>query len=137
VVSVWGSAGGCANGDEDGGKNEAALDTEQATLVAAFAAKEDGNDEAWTSASGSEPFLVESCGFELIAQRVMHRFDTSKATSNMHSTTTIGTSRSTPSSSPRSAIVKTWAPSKGATAWRGADFSRARSHARKSGRPPA
>jgi hypothetical protein len=67
---------GCAKGNTDGASEAGALDAEQATLVAALAANEDGNDEAWTSASGSEPFLVESCGFELIAQRVMERFDT-------------------------------------------------------------
>jgi Ca2+-binding EF-hand superfamily protein len=67
---------GCSRGDAEGGSETAALDAEQATLVAALAANEDGSDEAWTSASGSEPFLVESCGFELIAQRVMERFDT-------------------------------------------------------------
>ena len=44
-------------------------------LVAALAANEDGSDEAWTSASGTEPFLVESCGFDVIVQRAVERFD--------------------------------------------------------------
>jgi Ca2+-binding EF-hand superfamily protein len=61
----------------NGGMNEAAtLDAEQATLIAALAANEDGSDEAWTSASGTEPFIVEGCGFDVIAERVMERFDT-------------------------------------------------------------
>jgi Ca2+-binding EF-hand superfamily protein len=52
------------------------LDAEQATLSAALAATEDGSDAAWTSASGSEPFLIESCGFNAITAQVLARFDT-------------------------------------------------------------
>jgi Ca2+-binding EF-hand superfamily protein len=52
-----------------------AIDEEQATLVAALAANEDGSDEAWTSAAGDEPFLVEGCGFGTIVARVIERFD--------------------------------------------------------------
>lgn len=63
---------GCARAKED----SAALDQDQATLVAALAANEDGSDEAWTSAAGSEPFLVEGCGFGAIVTRVIERFDT-------------------------------------------------------------
>jgi Ca2+-binding EF-hand superfamily protein len=66
----------CARSEGDGDTASTALDAEQATLVAALAANEDGSDEAWTSASGSEPFLVEGCGFGLIAQRVLERYDT-------------------------------------------------------------
>lgn len=66
----------CADSTNDGTSEAAPLDAEQATLIAALAANEDGSDEAWTSASGTEPFLVEGCGFELIAERVMERFDT-------------------------------------------------------------
>jgi Ca2+-binding EF-hand superfamily protein len=63
---------GCSGSNEETG---AALDTEQATLVAALAANEDGSDAAWTSASGSEPFVVESCGFNAITAQVLARFD--------------------------------------------------------------
>jgi Ca2+-binding EF-hand superfamily protein len=66
---------GC-NGSNDSDDSSTALDEQQATLVAALAANEDGSDEAWTSAAGSEPFLVESCGFGAIVSRVLERFDT-------------------------------------------------------------
>jgi Ca2+-binding EF-hand superfamily protein len=65
---------GCGRSNEaDDG--DTALDEQQSTLVAALAANEDGSDEAWTSAAGSEPFLVEGCGFGAIVARVIERFD--------------------------------------------------------------
>jgi Ca2+-binding EF-hand superfamily protein len=63
---------GCGQSN-DGGNGS--IDAEQATLVAALAANEDGSDEAWTSAAGDEPFLVEGCGFGAIVTRVVERFD--------------------------------------------------------------
>ncbi|HTV23007.1 MAG TPA: hypothetical protein VMG12_30165 [Polyangiaceae bacterium] len=64
---------GCGQSKDEG--SSTAIDDEQATLVAALAANEDGSDEAWTSAAGSEPFLVEACGFGAIVARVVERFD--------------------------------------------------------------
>lgn len=66
----------CAQSEGSDASASGALDTEQAALVAALAANEDGSDEAWTSASGTAPFLVESCGFDVIVQRAVERFDT-------------------------------------------------------------
>jgi Ca2+-binding EF-hand superfamily protein len=63
---------GCSGSEEE---TAPALDSEQATLIAALAANEDGSDAAWTSASGSEPFVVESCGFNAITAQVLARFD--------------------------------------------------------------
>ena len=59
----------------DSGHDSPGIDTDQATLVAALAANEDGSDEAWTTASGTEPFLVRSCGFDAIVAAVIERFD--------------------------------------------------------------
>lgn len=64
---------GCGQSKDEG--SSAAIDEEQATLIAALAANEDGSDEAWTSAAGSEPFVVEACGFGAIVSRVVERFD--------------------------------------------------------------
>lgn len=64
----------CARSN-DGDDGATALDEQEATLVAALAANEDGSDEAWTSAAGNEPFLVEGCGFGAIVARVIERFD--------------------------------------------------------------
>lgn len=66
---------GCARSNDDDASGTA-LDAQQATLVAALAANEDGSDEAWTSAAGDAPFLVEGCGFGAIVARVVERFDT-------------------------------------------------------------
>ena len=65
----------CAMSEDADSTADVSLDTEQASLVAALAANEDGSDEAWTSATGAEPFVVESCGFDVIVDRVVERFD--------------------------------------------------------------
>lgn len=76
LVGVLGALALVGCGANDAEDSSTALDEQQATLVAALAANEDGSDEAWTSAAGSEPFLVESCGFGAIVARVIERFDT-------------------------------------------------------------
>jgi Ca2+-binding EF-hand superfamily protein len=74
MLAVVAAASGCQRSGEDSATT-AGLDADQATLVAALAVNEDGSDEAWTSASGDEPFVVESCGFDTIVARVIERFD--------------------------------------------------------------
>jgi Ca2+-binding EF-hand superfamily protein len=74
-VSVALALVACAQSNQDD-DSATALDEQQATLVAALAANEDGSDEAWTSATGDEPFLVEGCGFGAVVARVIERFDT-------------------------------------------------------------
>jgi hypothetical protein len=75
VCVVVAGLAACGGSEDAEATASGPLDTEQASLVAALAANEDGSDEAWTSASGAEPFLVESCGFDVIVQRAVERFD--------------------------------------------------------------
>jgi Ca2+-binding EF-hand superfamily protein len=75
VLSMVVALTGCSSSKEEP-TAAVGLDTEQATLVAALAANADGSDEAWTSASGDQPFVVESCGFDAIVAQVVAHFDT-------------------------------------------------------------
>jgi Ca2+-binding EF-hand superfamily protein len=75
VLAVMAAASGCQRGEADDTATGAGLDSDQATLVAALAANQDGSDEAWTSASGDEPFVVESCGFDAMVAQIIERFD--------------------------------------------------------------
>ena len=70
VLSVALGMVGCGQSDSAGGTSS---DEEQATLVAALAANDDGSDDAWTSVG--EPFLVPGCGFGTIVSSVVERFD--------------------------------------------------------------
>jgi Ca2+-binding EF-hand superfamily protein len=75
LIGVLGALALVACAETNDSDEPAALGGEQATLVAALAANEDGSDEAWTSAAGDEPFVVEACGFGAIVARVIERFD--------------------------------------------------------------
>jgi EF hand domain-containing protein len=71
VVSVLGALYAC-NGAAPA---TVSLGQDDAALVAAVAASEDGTEDA-TSPLGAEPFWVKGCGFGAIVSQVRERFDT-------------------------------------------------------------
>lgn len=73
LLGVFGVGLGLVACGQSAGGGAAA--TDEAVLVAALTANDDGSDAAWASTAGGEPLLVEGCGFGNIVARVVERFD--------------------------------------------------------------